>query len=125
MMSMFSKPLALASALRTMPSDVRKQVKVVFVTTDPNRDHAQLLRTWLDNFDKQFIGLSGDESAIRAAESAANLPVADSVSSYEHSAFILAYTKDNLAHIIYPSGITESDWKHDLPLLVAENWQGR
>jgi len=52
-------------------------VKVVFVTTDPNRDHSQLLRTWLDHFDEQFIGLSGDENAIRTAQSAANLPVAD------------------------------------------------
>jgi len=115
----------LASALRTLPSDVRKQVKVVFVTTDPSRDNPESLRKWLNNFDKQFIGLSGDENAIRAAQSAANLPIGDNVSSYEHSAFILAYTKDNLAHIIYPSGITQSDWLHDLPQLVAENWRGR
>jgi len=115
----------LASALRTQPGDVRKQVKVVFVTTDPNRDNPQLLRTWLDHFDKQFIGLLGDEKTIRAAQSAANLPVADNDSSYEHSAFILAYTKDDFAHIIYPSGIAQSDWLHDLPQLVRENWRGR
>jgi protein SCO1/2 len=113
----------LASALRALPDDVRKQVKVVFVTTDPNRDNSQLLRTWLDHFDKQFIGLLGDEHAIRAAQVAANLPVADS--SYEHSAFMLAYTKDNFAHVIYPSGIARSDWMHDLPQLVRENWRGR
>ena len=29
-----------------------EQVKVVFVTTDPARDSAPVLRVWLDNFDR-------------------------------------------------------------------------
>jgi hypothetical protein len=35
-----------------------------------------------------------------------------------HASFVLAYTKDNLAHVIYPGGIAQKDWEHDLPLLV-------
>jgi len=35
---------------------------------------------------------------------------------------VLAYTKDNLAHLIYPGGVTPTDWAHDLPLLVKEEW---
>jgi len=112
----------IASALRTLPADVGNQVKVVFVTTDPERDNPRLLRTWLNHFNKQFIGLRGDESAIQAAQLAANMPVAKAAPSYDHSAFILAFTKDNLAHVIYPSGITQSDWIHDLPQLVREDW---
>ena len=42
-----------------------------------------------------------------------------------HAAFVLAYTKDNLAHVIYPSGISQSDWLHDLPELVASSWNIR
>jgi protein SCO1 len=111
------------SALRTLPAEVANQVKVVvFVTTDPKRDNPRLLRTWLNHFDKHIVGLTGDENAIQAAQLAANLPIASSAPSYEHSAFVLAYTKDNLAHVIYPSGIQQSDWIHDLPRLVTENW---
>ena len=39
--------------------------------------------------------------------------------------FVLAYTKDNLAHVIYPGGVTQKDWEHDLPVLVKEAWSSR
>jgi len=42
-----------------------------------------------------------------------------------HAAFVLAYSKDDPAHLIYPSGITLEDWDHDLPLLTAETWSER
>ena len=35
---------------------------------------------------------------------------------------LLAYTKDNRAHVIYPGGISKDDWVHDLPLLIRETW---
>jgi protein SCO1/2 len=104
---------------------------VVFVTTDPGRDTPQVLRSFLDHFDRRFIGLTGTEEAIDAAQVAANLPVAkkgavrpDGNHNYEvgHSAFVLAYTKDDLAHVIYPVGLKQEDWLNDLPLLAAETW---
>jgi hypothetical protein len=39
-----------------------------------------------------------------------------------HANFVLAYTSDNRAHVIYPGGIGEDDWVHDLPLLMKEAW---
>ena len=113
-----------ASALRTLPADVGKQVKVIFVTTDPERDDPRSLRRWLDHFDKQFVGLTGGERGIQAAQSMVNLPIAMGAPGYGHATFMLAYTKDNLAHVIYPSGVTQGDWIHDLSQLVAENWRG-
>jgi protein SCO1/2 len=55
----------IAKALVKMPADVADQFKVVFVTTDPARDDAKVLRTWLDHFDKRFIGLTGSDAAIK------------------------------------------------------------
>jgi protein SCO1 len=121
----------IADALRKLPRATAGQFKVVFVTTDPDRDTPQVLRSYLDHFDRHFIGLTGTEAAIDAAQVAANLPVAkkgtvrpDSNLNYEvgHSAFVLAYTKDNLAHVIYPVGLKLEDWANDLPLLAAETW---
>ena len=119
----------IAKALRSIPADVADQFKVVFVTTDPDRDTPQVLRSWLDHFDKRFIGLTGTEAAIVAAQIAANLPPAKKSAvrpdgSYEvgHSAFVLVYTRDNLAHIIYPVGVKQEDWVHDLPYLAKETW---
>jgi hypothetical protein len=39
-----------------------------------------------------------------------------------HAAFVFAYTKDNLAHVIYPVGVKEEDFAHDLPYLAQESW---
>lgn len=118
----------IASALEKVPTHVGEQIKVVFVTTDPTRDSAKVLRSWLDNFDQRFIGLTGNEAAVQAAERAAGIAPATKAipvkGDYEvgHAAFIFAYSKDNFAHLIYPGGMTDEDWAHDLPYLVNEEW---
>ena len=119
----------IADALRKLPPETGGRFKVVFVTTDPARDTPQVLRAYLDRFNKNFIGLTGSQEAIAAAQAAASLPSAKKGAvgadgNYEvgHSAFVLAYTKDNLAHVIYPVGLKTEDWVHDLPLLVSETW---
>jgi len=127
-------PLHMANikrGLEKMAPALREQVKFVFVTTDPARDTPKLLRAWLDNFDKRFIGLTGSEAAVEAAQSATGVPVAKKTaragSNYavNHANFVLAYTKDNLAHVIYPGGVTQQDWANDLPQLVDETWARR
>ena len=118
----------IASSLQELAPEVREQVKVVFVTTDPTRDSAAKLRAWLDQFDSRFIGLTGNEDAIAAAQRAAYVPLASKTAPTDqdygvnHASFVLAYTKDNLAHVIYPGGVTAEDWAQDLPLLVKEAW---
>jgi protein SCO1/2 len=119
----------IAQALRTLAPAAAAQFKVVFVTTDPARDTPQVLRAYLDHFDKRFIGLTGSEQAIEAAQIAAKLSPAKKGTvradgNYEvgHAAVVLAYTRDNLAHVIYPVGLTAEDWAHDLPFLASETW---
>jgi protein SCO1/2 len=121
----------IAGSLQQLPTEIGEQVKVVFVTTDPARDSAAVLRAWLDNFDTRFIGLTGSEAAIAAAQRAAYIPPANKTAhshqdyGVNHASFVLAYTKDNLAHVLYPGGVTAVDWAQDLPLLVKEAWTSR
>jgi protein SCO1/2 len=118
----------IAKALKKMPKGFRDQVKLVFVTTDPARDNPKALRSWLDLFDKRFVGLTGSEAAIETVQKAAGVPPARKTAldvedyAVSHANFVLAYTKDNLAHLIYPGGVTQQDWANDLPQLVKENW---
>ena len=122
---------SIASGLQQMSQEVAKHVKVVFVTTDPAKDSAAVLRSWLDHFDRRFIGLTGSEAAIVAAQRAAHIPQASKTvltnQDYVivHASFALAYTKDYLAHVIYPEGVTPGDWTHDLRLLVKETWSSK
>src|SRR5262249_30412963 len=41
------------------------RVKVLFVTVDPARDTAPLLKQYMSYFGPQFIGLRGDDDALR------------------------------------------------------------
>jgi protein SCO1 len=121
----------LGAALKKLPAEIANQVKLVFVTTDPARDSAVVVRRWLDLFDRRFIGLTGTERAIEAVERAAGVPPATKTGpangnyGVAHANFVLAYSKDNLAHVIYPGGVSKDDWVHDLSLLINEIWTRR
>jgi protein SCO1/2 len=121
----------IASVISKAP-DLAPKMRVVFVTVDPARDTTERLRNWLALFNTGFIGLTGTpqeiEQAGRAALGDMWFPMQKHVTgpdqyTVDHSAFVIAYTKDNLAHIVYPTGPLEN-YEHDLPLLVRNGWQG-
>jgi protein SCO1 len=115
----------LGAALKKVPAGIADQIKLVFVTTDPARDSPAVMRRWLDLFDRRSIGLTGTEQVIAAVERATGIPVATKTGpangnyGVAHANFVLAYSKDNLAHVIYPGGVSKDDWVHDLPLLIS------
>jgi len=121
----------LGAALKKAPPGVADQIKMVFVTTDPERDTPRVLRAWLDHFDKRFIGLTGPDSAIEAVQRVAGVPSAQKAPSRDgnygvaHANFVIAYTRDNQARVIYPGGVTKDDWVHDLPILLAQSPAGK
>lgn len=98
---------------------------VVFVGVDWARDTPEAVREYLDRFDPRFIGLVGTREELEAAQVAAGVPVAiveeaDASGDYlvGHAGQILAYTADDLNHVVYPFGVRRQDWVHDLPILA-------
>jgi len=118
----------LASALRQLPPQVEDKIVVVFVTTDPARDTPKQLRSWLNQFNPQFVGLTGSPNQVAMAQREAGVQVAtkesDGASGYgiNHAAEILAYTPDNLAHITFLAGLPASAEAADLRRLVTHGW---
>jgi protein SCO1/2 len=117
----------IGAVLRAAPPEVANRVKVVFVTTDPDRDSIPVLKAFLGRFSPQIIGLRGTQAEILAAEQAAEqLPaVKDTVDkltngqySVGHGALVLAYTPDDSLRVVYPFGIRQQDWADDIPKLV-------
>jgi protein SCO1 len=120
----------IASALRQLPPDQARQVQVVFVTTDPWRDSAKVLRTWLDRFHppEPYVGLTGTPTQLAAAEVAMGMPVAtrkpapksygSGKYSVSHFAGVLVYGRDNRLATIYPSGVAPADIAADLQVLI-------
>lgn len=108
--------------------EVRNRIKVVFVTTDPERDDAETIRTWLDAFDRSFIGLRGSIDDVNAALSSMMLPSIavfpsehgdEGESLIGHPAAVLAFGVDNMARVRYPYGTRQADWAHDLPMVAS------
>ena len=116
----------IAAALHKLPDAVARQVKVVFVTTDPERDTPERLRAWLEQFDRGFIGLTGTQAEVDSAQTSMRLPPAyrepgDSAGQYfiGHSAHVIAFTRDGLARYALPFGTRQSEWAQEIPRLVA------
>lgn len=111
----------IAVALRGMDPALARQVRVVFVTTDPARDDPARLRSWLDQFGgdlpQPFVGLTGSQQQIDAAQQAAQVPLAES-NGQTHSALILAYSRDDVAPVVFDSEARSADLSRDLTLLL-------
>lgn len=71
-------PLVMADltlALTRLPSEVRDQTQLLFVTTDPERDSEGVLRDYLDRFDPGYTGLTGDLADIARAADALGVAI--------------------------------------------------
>jgi protein SCO1/2 len=119
------------AALKQVAPDIAAKIRVVFVTTDPQRDTPAVLRTWLNLFNPQFIGLGGTTAQINDAMAQVDIPPATTEDigngdyAVSHAAYVMAYTTDNISHIVYPDGVTIADWVHDLTALAKNGWQGQ
>ena len=111
----------LAVAISKLPKAQQAQVDVVFVSTDPAVDTPSTLRTWLDSFNPDFIGLTGDITTIIKAAGSVGVYVAAPKAGQEpvHGAEVLGFfPSDNKAHVLYTSGVAWSEYAHDIPLLI-------
>jgi protein SCO1/2 len=117
----------LAAVFRDLPLEVTRRIDVLFVTTDPERDTAERLESWLGALHPQFVGLRGSREQIVALETRMGVPVSvvspdeeDASDGYfvGHAAQVLAFTADDSARVAYPWGTRQRDWLRDLPGLV-------
>lgn len=117
---------SLAAVRRQLPSELQRKMKVVFVTTDPERDTPERIRAWLANFDPEFVGLRGSKAEVDSIQLSLGLPP----SIYEppdengfyvvgHASQVLAFSPDGSIRVVYPFGTRQADWKHDIPKLAA------
>lgn len=115
--------LAQIASVLEMPASPTN-VKVVFVTVDPERDTPEVMRAFLDNFSRDFIGLTGDPEAIQQAQIDAGVPPAiveepDDRGEYliGHSGEMRAYAPNGFGYVTFPYGTRQSQMAHDLPIL--------
>ena len=126
-------------ALTNLSPEASKNIQVIFITTDPERDTPEKLAKWLGYFNTDFIGLTGEYSEI--LEVLAMVGIAEPVKTdlgggeylVSHPSYIVAYTPDDLGHIVYPILLKESGGfdteglyemlLHDLERLALFGWE--
>ena len=63
----------ISAVLKKLDYADRQRVRVVFVTTDPDRDTPQRLRSWLDQIDTSIVGVAGSMDQINALQQSLGL----------------------------------------------------
>ncbi|OIK26000.1 SCO family protein [Streptomyces malaysiense] len=115
----------IALAARKLPAAERQKLRVVFVSTDPDRDTPERIKQWLGAVDPHFVGLTGDFTAVQRAARSLGVGVSppvkhkDGTETVSHGAEVIVFSpKDDKAHLLYTSGTSEQRYTADLPKIV-------
>ncbi|MXY36585.1 MAG: SCO family protein, partial [Dehalococcoidia bacterium] len=90
--------LELSKVLEAMDPELVERIRVVFITTDPERDDAAAIRRWLDLFDSSFIGLTIEPDTLSSLLTFLGMPqitkrdIGDGRYTVNHATFLIAYT---------------------------------
>ncbi|GAB3317946.1 SCO family protein [Geodermatophilus aquaeductus] len=110
-----------AIALRSVPEDLAARTRVVFVTTDPARDTPEFLGEYLARFDgdlpTRFVGLTGSQADVEAAQTAAEVPLAEGEGTM-HATSLLLYGADDTAQVMFSAGGTAQEIAEDLQVVA-------
>ncbi len=120
----------MARAREAIAAGPGSRPQVLFVGVDVARDTPEVMRTYLARIDPTFIGLTGDPAEIDRLITELHMPpvvledpAPDGSYVVGHPATATVFTRDNLAHRIYPTGVTAGGgtrmevWVNDLPRL--------
>ncbi|WP_433890771.1 SCO family protein [Streptomyces sp. CA-111067] len=103
------------------------ELRIVMVSSDPERDTPARLNEWLGAMDKSFIGLTGAgkfpviQAAARSVGVGLDKPKKEDDGSVTvtHGAEVLAFwPKDDKGHVLYMAGTTAQQYAKDLPKII-------
>ncbi|GGS88257.1 SCO family protein [Streptomyces chromofuscus] len=114
----------IAVAKTKLPKAQQDELRIVFVTTDPDRDTPAALGKWLKGIDPRVVGLSGDFPTVQAA--ARTLGISIEAPHKEkgkivsaHGTQVVAFSpKTDAGYVLYGEDATVDDYIKDLPKLV-------
>jgi protein SCO1/2 len=112
----------LARARKLLGEDAR-DVQVVYVTVDPERDDAARLAEYLRAFDPTFVGGTGAEPALAAVREAygiaAKRTALGKTYGFDHSSYTYLIDRAGRLRALMPYGRPAEDYLHDVRVLLA------
>ncbi|MFI6490382.1 SCO family protein [Streptomyces sp. NPDC050564] len=115
----------LAVAKKQLPKAQQDKLRVVFVTTDPNRDTPSALGKWLKGIDSDFVGLTGDFATIQAGARTLGISIEPTSKDKNgklvsvHGTQVIAFSpKTDGGYVLYGEDATVDDYTKDLPKII-------
>ena len=112
-----------AEAMKKLGTEA-SQVQVLFVTVDPKRDTAELLREYVPAFDARFLGLRGDAAATERVTKDFHVyaevrpgPTPDSY-TVDHTSQVFIFDRGGRLRLMMPAGTPSADIASDLRVLL-------
>jgi len=119
--------LAEFKKVRSELGDQANQVRMVFITVDPDRDTPEGMRAYLNLIDPEIVGLTGEPGELEEVWKAYGVFVEKQVGSaagggYEvtHTARVYAIDRQGKLRLTYPFGTPVEDLVHDIRVLLKE-----
>lgn len=120
----------LARAREAIGTGPGSRPQALFLGVDRKRDTPEVLKTYLKAIDPTFIGLTGSEQAIAAANAAMHFPPIeigppDANGDYEvgHYGQAVAFTPDDKGHRLYGYDVRRAQFIADLPRLAEGRYR--
>ncbi|MDX3853001.1 SCO family protein [Streptomyces sp. AK02-01A] len=116
----------IAIARKSLPKADQDKLRVVFVTTDPERDTSAELAKWLASAgDPSFIGLTGDFATIQAGARQLGIGIDPATKDKDgtvismHGAQVIAFSpKTDAGYVLYGEDASSDDYAKDLPKII-------
>ncbi len=114
-----------AAALRPLDPGTRKQVELVFITTDPDRDTGPVMRAYLGRFDPTFIGVTAPMPEIQQVATGLGVAITGHDASgagytVGHGAQVLGFGPNHTAGVIWLPGTPVRDLRADVVRLASQ-----
>jgi protein SCO1/2 len=107
-----------------------KDLQVVFVTVDPERDDAEHLKKFVAFFDPTFVGATGTPGQLAEIRKVYGITLSDKIFTdaaskskgnyyLDHSSFVYLIDREGKLRAMMPFGVTADDIEHDAKALLS------
>lgn len=118
---------SIASGLTKLTDAQRKQVELLFITTDPERDTGAELDEYVQRFDPSFQALTGDLDAIATVGKSIGIFIdqgeelaSGGYDPNSHGTFVVGVNDEHRAPIFWDGDTAPSEFAADIRFLLTE-----
>ncbi|SFL95853.1 protein SCO1/2 [Marinobacter salarius] len=117
----------LSRAVKDLPTELREDTQIVFVSVDPQRDTPERIDSYVSFFSDRAIGLTGGEPALRELSKRYRTtfgydePDAEGNYNVSHSGAVYVFDREGKARLLIRPELSVEDIRTDLVALAEES----